>query len=207
MTLFWSRPALFLTLLFTLPIVVIRARPYDDPALRALQAGKCDTPCVMGIRPGETSMSAAVIALESNEWVANTRDDFPSPIRNAIFYGVGIYHFVVNWHWSGAQPEWIDRAVDGVMTVEDFNVLTLAVDTHLRLGDIILAYGQPDASALFSGPVADRYSYEAWYATEGMVVNVEGTCPVRRYYDLPVRIVLRPDAPDLPDAVTWKAVC
>jgi hypothetical protein len=46
------KPALLLTLIFTLPIAAIRAQPYEDRVTPILIDDDCPSPCFMGIRPG-----------------------------------------------------------------------------------------------------------------------------------------------------------
>ncbi len=58
--------ALLLSGLFLLPVLLIRAQPYDDGGLRAFLTPPedCPAPCFMGIRPGVTTTEEALEILK-----------------------------------------------------------------------------------------------------------------------------------------------
>jgi len=198
-----------LPILFALPILIIHAQPYDDRATRALITGDCRQPCLMGIRPGTTIMEGAVYTLQAHDWVANQADEFPAPVRYALLYGIPLPRTLIHWRWSATQPGWIDGAQNGTLIVEDNDVWELTVDTHLSLGEILLAFGDPDeARFMTTGTQAGRqFEYTAWYASERMLIRSEGRCPRWHYYDLPVQIHLRLESPNLSETIPRTSVC
>lgn len=201
--------ALLLTALLALPILVIRAQPYEDRALHALMSENCRMPCFMGIRPGVSTMQEAVYALEAHDWTTMRVIELPSQVQAAVFYDAGVPRTLISWRWSPELPAWIDTSQRGALMLEDRGVRDMRVSTHLRLGEIVLAFGEPD-EAYFSRlntRVKGQFEYSAWYAREGMVVMIEGFCPLRHSYAAPVRILFRPDAPRLSEVIPAEAVC
>lgn len=201
--------AILLTIIFALPIFILRALPYEDRASRALVQENCTAPCFMNIRPGVTTMQDAVYVLGSHAWVANGSDGFSALVRSAVFYDAGIPRTVIDLRWSAAAPEWIDAAQPGGLSVEDREVLDVMVETHLSLGEIILAFGEPDESWFVASNNSSvrRFEYRAWYASEGMLVIAPGLCPVQHYYHSPVRIHFHPDSQVPSETVPRASVC
>jgi hypothetical protein len=187
----WLKLAFLLTIVFALPIFVIRGQHYDDRAARVLMTEDCSNPCFMGIHPGATTMQAAVSILASHTWVANRAEDFPSRVRDAIYYGAAVPRINLEWRWSATLPEWIDGTQRGRLTLEDREVKDITVDTHLSLGEIILAFGDPDETqfAASNAVIGGGFEYVAWYASEGMFISAEGACPIRHGITCPYRYI------------------
>lgn len=204
----WLRPALALALLFTLLTLLIRAQPYDDRAGRALASPGCAAPCFMRIRPGVNTMPEAVYLLTAHEWVASRFEDFPSQIRFSITFGAGLPRTLVHWRWSDARPDWIAEQ-PGTLLLEDREFLSIGVETRLRVGEVLLAFGRPDHEQLMasSGPAGRQFEYAGWYEGAGLLILAEGRCPPRGFYDLPVTIAFRRDAPGLDGSFTRGEVC
>lgn len=198
--------AFALTILLALPVLLIRAQPYDDRATRALVSDSCIMPCFLRIRPGITTMSEAVAIVGGHEWVANGPLGFPSQIRDAALFNAVVPRTLINLRWTEDLPEWIDETQTGGLSVEDQNVLGLIIATRLSLGEIFLAFGQPD-EAWFSHSDARQFTYSAWYAGQGLLISAQGICPTRRYYNFQVRVAFRPDSPDAFEAVPEQSVC
>jgi hypothetical protein len=201
--------AILLTILFALPIVLIRAQPYDDRVSRALIQENCPAPCFMRVRPGVTTMRDAVYLLQAHAWVANGREGFSALVRNAVIWDAALPRTVIGLRWSEAVPEWIDQAERGALTVEDREVLDISIATHLSMGEIILAFGEPDQSwfTRSNSTSGRRFGYIAWYATQRLLISTEGFCPARHYYDYPVRVIFRPDSPGLSESASKASVC
>jgi hypothetical protein len=201
--------AILLTIIVATPIFVLRALPYSDRAVAALIQENCPAPCFMRIRPGMTTMQEAVYYLQSHPWVANGRDGFSSQVRSAVFYDAGLPRTIIDVRWTEGAPQWIDGTQRGAVLVEDRDVLDIAVGTHLSLGEIVLAFGDPDESWFLASnsPSGRRFEYIAWYETERMLVSAEGLCPTRRYYTFPVRIRFRPASPGHSESASKASVC
>jgi hypothetical protein len=200
---------LVLTALWLLPILLIRAQPYEDRAGPALAAKDCPSPCFMGIRPGVITMRDAIYILQSHPWVANGPYGFPAHVRDAVFFDAALPRTTINLRWTPALPAWIDTAQTGGLMVEDWDVLGLTIGTHLSLGEIFLAFGDPDEArfAAAEGASGRRFAYSAWYAGLGLFISAEGLCPTRHYYDIPVRVLFRPESPGFSESVPKDAVC
>jgi hypothetical protein len=193
---YWLIPALLLTIIFALPMFVIRAQPFDDRVMRVLTEENCTTPCFIGIRPGITTMSAAVYDLDAHEWIASKVGNFPSQVQQAIYFDAGVPRITMHWRWSEAVPGWINASQPGSLTVEDRGVKDVMIDTYISLGELFLAYGEPDeATFIPSNSGLKRFEYTAWYADESILIQTEGLCPLWRYYDFPARIMFRTSPP------------
>lgn len=96
------RQAVLFVVVLIVPVLLIRAQPYDDRPLRALltPASGCAPPCFMGLQPGRTTI-----------WEALE---------------------VLRWEWSGAQPALIDPANQGKAWVLDDTVVSIDVDIRPR---------------------------------------------------------------------------
>ena len=195
-----------LLVLWMLPVLLIRAQPYDDRANRALVQENCTMPCFLHIRPGMTTMSDAVSLVGGHEWVANGPLGFPALIRDAVQFGSVVPRTMIDLRWTENLPEWIDETQNGTLSVEDQRVLGLMINTRLSVGEIFLAFGEPDA-AWYSSAGSQQFAYSAWYARPGVFVTGQGMCPTRRYYDFNVQVVFRPDTPQVFQPVPKQAVC
>lgn len=205
---YWLKPAIVLTFILALPILVIQAQPFDDRASRVLTEENCTTPCFIGIRPGVTTMSGAVYDLDGHDWIASRAENFPSQVQQAIYFDAGVPRITLQWRWSETVPEWINATQPGSLTVEDRDVKDVMIDTHISLGELFLAYGQPDQTMFIpSNSGLQRFEYTAWYADEGMLIQTEGHCPVWRYYDFPVQIMFRTSPPKNMSVVANDLLC
>ncbi len=205
----WYPFALALIVVFALPILVIRTQPFEDRAAHALTQADCPAPCFMGIRPGFTTMQEAVYGLEAHEWVSTRVEEMPGHVQAAVYFDAGVPRTFIQWRWSTDLPAWIDAAQRGGLTLEDRQVQDVLVNTHLRLGEIVLAFGDPDETwiSVFTRDFRRRFEYTAWYASEGLLVLATGTCPTRHYFDLPVSIRFRPNAPRVTEGYMPSAAC
>jgi hypothetical protein len=195
-----------LILLWMLPVLLIRAQPYNDRATPALVQDNCAMPCFLSIRPGMMTMSDAVSLVGGHEWVANGPLGFPALIRDAVQFGSVVPRTMIDLRWTENLPEWIDETRNGTLSVEDQRVLGLMIDTRLSLGEIFLAFGEPD-EAWYSISGSQQFIYSAWYARQGIFITGQGMCPTRRYYDFPVQVVFRPDMPQILFSEPEAEVC
>jgi hypothetical protein len=112
-----------------LPILLIRAQPYDDGGLRALFAtGECAAPCFLDIHPGVTSMNAANDLIREQDWVGQVEqsEDAMNGLPGAIY-----------WMWNGQQPSIFSDSGRG--SIRSFNgerVSEVQVELGLTIGDI-----------------------------------------------------------------------
>lgn len=203
------RLAALLLAVLALLLLTIRSQPYPDRVTASLLGEDCAAPCFMGIRPGTTSMSQAYFLLAAHPWVANSPDEFPSLIRESSHIGAGIPRTVVDWRWSAAHPDWIDSRVPGAIMMENVDVLAITVGTNFTLGEMLLAFGPPDA-LYWNIPTrqnSPQVDYTAWYAAEGVEVRFVGSCPLRWPYHQPVSLHFRSVAPPLTSAMSEAHPC
>jgi hypothetical protein len=202
----WLKSAPLLAALLICPIFVIRAQPYSDRAGSALLLADCPAPCFMGIRPGSTSLDAALYKLSSHSWSASRSEDFPAQVRHAVMDNAVLPRTIMTWRWSAALPAWIDDTHPGSVMVEDRAILDITFDTDLLLGEIFLAFGAPDQSLYFLSS-NHHLGYIGWYADLGMVVSAEGFCPAWHVYHFPARISFRDPSRGFPEVAASPSTC
>jgi hypothetical protein len=122
-----------LSSLFLLPILTIRARPYDDSELRTLLAPDCPAPCFMHIRPGVTPLLEAIDILETHEWVSAVNHSGPENPTQIIW-----------WVWSDKRPAFIDPLVPGRLNVIGGTADRIRVDMNVSYGEMALIVAMPD---------------------------------------------------------------
>ena len=91
---FYLRFLIITFLLFSATLLLIHAQPYDDHELRELLLPEgCLAPCLMGIRPGVTTMDEAVAILQANKWVAQIKKESNG------------FGDTIKWTWNNQIPE------------------------------------------------------------------------------------------------------
>ena len=185
------RWALLLSGLFLLPVLLIRAQPYDDGGLREILPPPegCPAPCFMGLRPGAMDVQTAAAILDKHPWVQRTE----SPL---------IYRttFQLSWLWSAQVPAWLDPQFFAFVVLDDEQLTMLYLRTKLSRAELLLALGRPDQYRLEITPNMG-YEYEAWYSALDLYVLAVGDCEdIRATYAWPVVLFFQPEPPELPPA-------
>lgn len=197
-----------LTLLLLLPVLLIRAQPYNNQALRAFLAppSGCPAPCFMGIRPGVTMAWDALELLEASEQIGNVLENFGNTRPEVIDYQLPPLLSIIDWRWNDTQ--WVEMEKHGSLVMFDRQVSAINLYTNYRLGDLLLTYGVPDVEKLTrssSGAFGEQFQYDAWYAILCMRITATGLGRARGFYRYPVNISFekqRPDVYDTPAADT-----
>ncbi len=175
-------PAAFL--LFTLTILLIRAQPYDDSALRTFMIPPpgCDAPCWLGVRPGVTHVDEAIRLLEAHEWVRAVR-------KNGAFYDLV---------WSGTQPAWIDTSFSNHFRASALIVESIRLRTHVTVGTVFLTMGRPQSGAINTPLNMAGLRHTGRYTRNGMEINSLTRCPIGHdsVWRTPVEIHYRARAVD-----------
>lgn len=167
-----------LVMVLTAAAGLIRAQPYDDGSLRALLNPPldCAPPCFMGIQPGKTTSGAAMRALQNHPWVGQ------SPVIMRSVYDRRT--FIIQWMWSGEQPDVIDTRWQGTINVAQNLVQNIRVRTTIPLGNVWLALGDTDQGvALFSldRPKHRNTTYIAVYSDISLLVRSPTSWRVARH--------------------------
>ncbi len=128
----WLRFVTVVTALWLLPVLLIRAQPYDDRDLRAFLAPSADclAPCFMGIRPGVTTIEEAMLILQGSPWVSDR-------IESREFSRIIIV-------WEGSESSLIDTASSGRLSFSGGVIQNINIRTHITLGDLWAGLGQVD---------------------------------------------------------------
>jgi hypothetical protein len=133
------RLAVSLLGLWLLPIMLIRAQPYNDGGLRDfLINGDCAAPCFLNIYPGVTTMREADAIIQNQQWVDEALRSPDSGQPGAVF-----------WTWNGQQPPFFSDIGRG--SIRSFNgerVSEVLVEIGVTFGEIWLSLGPPDAYAV-----------------------------------------------------------
>ncbi len=121
---FYLRLIMIPIALFTLVLILIHAQPYDDHELRELLLPEgCPAPCFMGIRPGVTTMDEAVKLLNASSWIKQIT------FRSSTY---------ISWNWSTQSPNWVDKTIEGSVSIYNDTITYMELGTLLYLGDILL---------------------------------------------------------------------
>ena len=176
----YVRVILGLTALLCLPVLLIRAQPYDDSEIRFFLSppDDCDSPCFLGVRPGITSIYQAVNELGEHQWVGDV-DQFDTGIRTDSRTVTLAKR--VNWFWNGQQPDWLEG--DQVSTLFYYptvgRVDKIIVDTGLTVGAIQFVLGRPDVQQFATRYQVDGYwwTYEASFESANLTIRIEAPCP------------------------------
>lgn len=156
---------LALALSFALLAGILRAGAADDDGLRSflLPPDECAAPCWQGIRPGVTSADEAEALLIANPWVTAVN-------RTSTH---------ISWHWSGAQPVYIDADAQGILYLGNERVSTMSVSLNVSYGEVWSLLGAPD-SAVMVRPASRSTAYQIVdYSAQGVAIVSSLSCPMR----------------------------
>lgn len=186
--------------LFASSLALIRAQPYDNPALDFFGADDCEMPCWQGIQLGVTPADAALGVLNAHPWTQ------PSMMAGASF----AMQTFTTWTWTESFPYPQQDVTnnpsfhipDGTLGIGASPRLRVAapvatgihLGTGLRLADVWLLLGSPTAFSI--GRVATPRNVIMSVRLIGMggmpeiVANAYQTCPLTRetLWDSPVAI-------------------
>lgn len=183
------RLSIVLACLWLLPILLIRAQPYEDGGLRAFFAtGKCAAPCFLNIYPGVTTMSEANTLIREQGWVGQVEqsEDAMNGLPGAIY-----------WMWNGQQPSiFADGGRGSIRSFNGERVSEVQVELGLTIGDIWLSLGPPQSSATTIQGVNFPHISLAFVTLYPEFVILGSTnCPYhRRFWQSRVMLRLRRDA-------------
>jgi len=159
MSRYYLRLIVFPLLILTAALLLIRAQPNDYHELRQLILPEgCPAPCLMGIRPGITTMDEAVAILEANKWVGQIK-------RESNNSGD-----TINWTWNNQTPERIISTSHGQISATQISgkslVGTISIYSFLQLGEVYVILGTPDTEKLiFDGySIGEEYFYMNYVA-------------------------------------------
>lgn len=171
---FYLRLALLPIILLTAALLVIRSQPIDDHELRELLlSADCPAPCLMGIRPGVTTMDEAVAILEANRWVGQIDKESNN------------FGDTIKWTWNNQIPKRIISTsygqISGAQTSGIPLVDTIMISSFLQLEEAYVVLGPPDTEKLiFNGySIGEQYgyvNYMALYHNEKLFLIFDQAC-------------------------------
>jgi hypothetical protein len=187
------RTALLLTGLLALPVLLIRAQPYDDHEMRAFLTPPegCPAPCFIGIRPGVTTIEKAIGILERHEWVAHMRPDYVQILRQAAAYEPPPLISIIHWEWSAEKPQWVNEKGNSGLVLRSRQIIGIHIETIILLGDVLIAFGIPDNGQLIWSErslFGDAPAYSGWYPEYCMAIAAGGLGTSGNIYRQSVRI-------------------
>jgi hypothetical protein len=119
-----------LTLLFMLPILLIRAQPYESGHLAAflIPPEDCPSPCFLGVRPRHTTIEQALVILRANELIEHVQVE-------SYYEGQSIF-----WRWKDGESDFRRYA----FRVNRNHVVERPILPYsLTLGEVHLLLGEP----------------------------------------------------------------
>lgn len=159
------------------------SQPYDERRPRAfLMPVNCSAPCILGLRPGVTSMTDAITMLRQHKWVEQVTVMPNETKPHQVF-----------WTWNESAPDFLQRGndfSDGSLSASGGStVSSIGFDSTLTMGDIPKILGDPMGDGfMFSGVVIppDPKMYldvEFWYASGHLTVSVRKPCPYNKEFE------------------------
>jgi hypothetical protein len=180
-----------LTVFFLIPLLLIRAQPYEDSELRTflMPPDGCPAPCFMGIQPGVTTMEEAIAILQAHEWV--------SEVSATSYNRLGINR--VGWRWKPdvsplLEPEQIPRS-GGRLIADKGIVRYMELLTRVSAGEawLILGKAQNYTSLLqLGGPISGPKPPKPITAIYSNMIFIAWTdCPYpRHFWDAHIELVI-----------------
>lgn len=167
----------FLITLFTLTVGLIRAQPYlplDLPALIAASSSDtCAPPCLMNVRPGDTSLENAFYAFDDHPWLQSISADFG-------FGGYDRGTGMIAMHWRSTVPQWIRTTDNAFLWVDENQSSYFFVPTTLQLAEFWLSHAPPTQIAMeafITNPSGNaRYSALILLVYPGYVAQTRFPC-------------------------------
>lgn len=145
-----------LTLLFILPILLIRAQPYDGGLVESflVPPPDCRVPCFMGVRPRHTTLQQALAILRANDEIEQVQVEY-------YYSGQTIF-----WRWKDDPSEYRRYAF---RVNPDNMVVRPILPATLTLGEVQLALGQPErVTAAFTNEYLPRAAIVLDYPQHGL---------------------------------------
>jgi hypothetical protein len=183
----FNRAAACLTLLCLLPILWIRARPYQPDTLRDLRAllDSCHSPCFLDIRLGLTPVTDAIVLLQDHAWVEAVNEHYNQLVQRYGADELSQLSYLLSWRWSAARPAWITDQDSSMIVVENNRVTGAFLQTALPLGDALLALSDDDLRRIehgsgISGPA--WLIHDDWFPERCLWLSAGDTASARDFH-------------------------
>jgi hypothetical protein len=183
------RLALWVALLCSGALVVIRAQPYHDRELRRLLLpDACAAPCFLGIRPGVTPLSDALDLLRASQWVQT----------ETIAYSEADYGGGAVWSWNRQAAPLLGKRVSSLITRRSNGVQVvelLHINTTIAIGDIYLALGPTPYTGTGDTGMPNEGYVALFYRDQGLSIWSNVPCPTLNHtlWIEPVSVQFRHD--------------
>lgn len=160
------RLGFLLTLCAVVPVAIIRAQPLDNHDLYALLTphADCPAPCFMGIRPGDTSLDEAILALQQHPWVSAVNAS-ESSLPDQIVW----------WAWGESAPEFVAAHIPGRLDIAGGLASRITISLNTTYGDIALVRSLPDKHLLSDVNGNGFCEYVAYYNHNSMMLDFDNT--------------------------------
>ncbi|MBI1278945.1 MAG: hypothetical protein GC179_12525 [Anaerolineaceae bacterium] len=160
--------------IFTASLMLIRTLPNDAYEIRQLLLPEgCPNPCLMGIRPGITTMDEAAEILQANPWVGQIEKE------------VNNFGETLKWNWNDRTPKRIIPTSSGLISAVQTSgkslVEGITISSFLQLGEVYVVLGLPDTEKIGSSgySVGEQYAYVnymALYDKENLFLIFDQSC-------------------------------
>jgi hypothetical protein len=169
------RLALMVAVLCSGVLLVIRAQPYHNRALRALLLpDACAAPCFLGIRPGVTLLRDALDLLRASQWVQT----------ETIAYSEADYGGGAVWSWNRQAAPLLGNRVSSLITRlrnGEQVVELLHINTVIPIGDIYLALGATPYTGSGDTGMPNEGYVALFYRDQGISIWSNVPCPTMNH--------------------------
>jgi hypothetical protein len=183
---FWRAAVLLVLFFLTLNVLVYLSvgRTRNGSVLRDFlqpPAG-CPLPCWQGIRPGITSSLHAVDLLKALPWVTDLYS----------IQGIVASDSLIQWGWTGHQPDIVDSERDGQMWFHNGLVYEIDLPLRVTFTRVWDAFGRPEGvSTLITPLMPQQVSYRTFYFQQTVEIYGNTICPLNAYNLLDTRMDAR----------------
>lgn len=142
---------------------------------------QCPTGCMLGIPPENTPLPDGVRMLQAHEWVGGVYGGWQDEVFHA--------DVTVRWRWSGAQPDYIDSTVPGIMLAHSYGgdgghvIVGMMIATRSRIYDLQQILGPASDGLAVYDPAHQVVNYTVSYYDPASLTRTSLVtalpCPVR----------------------------
>jgi hypothetical protein len=153
--------------------VLLPGTGYTIPRLSVIDPQKCPMPCWLGVRPGVTTMTEAVLLLHQSPYIDPASIQPFGPAANNI-------SLQAEWHDPDQMLSDIHADITKQSVIIENEpgrdlVKVILVHVNVRLGDFILRFGAPTKSSIGKLPNGDLF-YVLEYPALGLQYDTYLSC-------------------------------
>ncbi len=156
-------------------LTIYAARAEAHPMRDLLEPDVCAMPCFLGIRPGITRASEALILLQHHPWIV--------PDSLYISEDTTRQYMWVSWRWQPERAGSFKGSAIVTFSIRSSTITLIQAHTRLSLGAVQLEMGNPDYARY------NALQYAAYYTDSGLMISVTPNCRQRWQQDVSLYFV------------------